>query len=114
MSLYLCKIYIEFGIFPYKNYPVKTYEQKKRHQDINKHNYSLAYMLNFRRSLQSGLRHSRLQSLRFVWSRGRRNGELLVNDILRQVALETRMGLRLRFFSEREDEWGLRLNLVNS
>ena len=36
--------------------------------------------------------HSRPQSLRFFWSRGRRNGGLLVNDILRRVTLGTREG----------------------
>ena len=40
---------------------------------------------------ENGPEHSRPQSLRFFWSRGRRNGVLLVNDILRRVALGTRM-----------------------
>ena len=48
--------------------------------------------------------HFRPQSLRFVWSRGRRNVELLVNDILRRVALGTRecfvLLLRLPFIRE--------------
>ena len=41
--------------------------------------------------------HSRPQSLRFFWSRGRTNGGLLVDNILRRVALGTRMKTPLKF-----------------
>jgi len=47
------------------------------------------------------LLHSRPQNLRFSWSRGRRN---LVNDILRRLALGTRMLPLMRLFHARTSD----------
>ena len=44
------------------------------------------------REIPNGKLHSHTQSLRFFWSRGRRKEQFFFKDILRRVALETRIG----------------------